>query len=154
MDTMETVDVSDELRNRSEIGRQLVENEEICAVIEQINIACEQHDAVCARAAKEVARRACHRVIMSARNQGKQRVSTEARIAEAVADPNITPGYFTAVLIQQAEARRAAGATRSRAFLARPYHESGVNRFLFSCADEPESCAQNKGTAWKYSLPE
>ena len=38
-------------------------------------------------------------------------------------------------------------------FLGRPYHEFRANRFLFSCADEPDGYAQNRQSGWNYKLP-
>jgi hypothetical protein len=38
-------------------------------------------------------------------------------------------------------------------FLRRPYHEFRANRFLFSCADEPDGYAQNRQSGWNYKLP-
>ena len=42
----------------------------------------------------------------------------------------------------------------AREFLSRDYHSMNASRFLFSCADEYDGCAQNKGGKWAYLLPE
>jgi len=137
---MEVV-VNEELRNRSGPGRELVEGEEAVEIVEQFKNAVHVSDKPLRPAPLD-------------RNV----------LAEALADPNISPGPNTTELIrQQAEQalnrvprgkRRVLAQPDAKEFLGRPYHEFRANRFLFSCADEPEGYAQNRSTGWQYTLPE
>ena len=52
----------------------------------------------------------------------------------------------------ESQADRAAAV--GKGVLSRDYHSMNANRFLFSCADEYDGCAQNKGGKWAYLLPE
>ena len=93
----------------------------------------------CRRAAKRVAEEACHCVVLAARRRGKEPQPSELAVLEEVlASTAISP-----------ELRH-----RSAVFRARPYHENGFSRFLFSTADESDSCAQNRKAAWAYDLTE
>ena len=101
-------------------------------------------------------------------------------LAEALTDPNVSPGAHMAAILnhhrEEAIRRRNAIAASVRgtvtygmpkqrtvltaqqpdavSFLSRDYHLAGANRFLFSCADEYDGYATNKGSGWNYSLPE
>lgn len=102
------------------------------------------------------------------------------QLAEALADPNVSPGAHTAEILRHhrdeairqreaiaAQARNTVthGAPEQRikligqqpeaaSFLSRDYHSAGCSRFLFSTADEYDGYAANKGSGWNYSLPE
>ena len=95
-------------------------------------------------------------------------------LAEMLADPNISPGPETTEMIRRLAAGNDAGnkpnghtghtgdtgdtveerKMNARAFLSRDYHAHRANRFLFSCADEPDGYANNKASGWLYTLPE
>lgn len=137
---MEVV-VQEELRNRSGPGRELVEGEEAVEIVEQFK-----------------------KAVQVSETPLRPAPLNRNTLAEALADPNISPGPHTTELIRrQAEQaldrtpgskRRVLAQPDAKEFLGRPYHEFKANRFLFSCADEPEGYAQNRATGWQYTLPE
>ena len=79
-------------------------------------------------------------------------VSNDMGLATALAYPNVRPGRATTKLIRERVERGAQPGAKE--FLSRPYHEHNANRFLFSCADDSDGYAQNRGTGWNYTLPE
>lgn len=83
-------------------------------------------------------------------------------LSMALADPCISPGPSMTELVRlQAEAllhperkKRSSRDPSTQAFLLRDYHAVNRSRFLFSCADDPDGCAMNYGSAWHYAIPE
>lgn len=132
---MEVV-VTEELRGRGNVGRELVESEEAVEIVEAFERAVS--------------------VSKTTADAAPPPRRFQDALAEALASPDVVPGPHTTALIrQQAErARVLANQPDAKEFLGRPYHAFNRSRFLFSCADEPDGCAQNRATAWQYTLPE
>ena len=148
--------VTEELRNAGALGRELVEAEEAVDVAlcveEQLRITDMQKNAV--------------------QMQPKILESPQTRVnalAESLLDPNISPGPETTASIralarnahrtvltgEPSQSAKLSGPQPSaKDFLSRDYHSMQANRFLFSCADEYDSCARNKSGVWTYTLPE
>ena len=154
--------VTEELRVAGKLGREMIETEEAVEL------------AACAERQLEIKE-------LSEKAAGKQPVrppvpvvpapiQTEHNaLTEALSDPNISPGpAMTARILSLARDAKRTVTTgepserikltgqqpSAKDFLARDYHSVRANRFLFSCADEYDGCAQNRGGAWLYSLPE
>jgi hypothetical protein len=144
--------VTEELRERSSLGREIIETEEAVELVEQFQEAVNVSDPPVVQ----------------------HPVQEEGVLQEALSDPNVSPGpvlnrrlslnrgmgvsmeELAAWSLERARARSAERATQpsARDFLSRPYYEYGKSRFLFSCSDEPESYAMNRTEGWNYTLPE
>lgn len=146
--------VSEELRGRSRHGRDIIELEDALGAMDDVEREQRAWQDACANAARRVAELACRKVTLAHRRRESLDMDV---LAKALADPNVMPGKHTAAIVQVAMSEKAKGKrpmTQSSAseFLSRPYYEHGRNRFLFSCADEPDGCARNPSTAWQYTL--
>ena len=130
---METV-VTEEIRERSGVGRKLVEGEEDVQLVS---------DAI----DNEIAAIQPPRVRFSL--PGPSSAGLEQKFEmKTMSDTLPVTELFKAIT------PTTAAHPDAKEFLARPYHAFNANRFLFSCADEPDGYHQNRASGWKYTLPE
>ena len=144
--------VTEELRGRSGPGRTIVEDMEDVSIVEDFKREDEAHTDACRRLSRHVAEHAIRQAVSEYRRPSTLHLNA---LREALADPDVLAGPNTAELLRREadRTRTLASQPDAKEFLARPYHEFKANRFLFSCADEPEGYAQNRATGWHYTLP-
>jgi hypothetical protein len=124
--------VTEELRERGGVGRLLVEGEEDVQLVK---------DAIDNEAA--------------AASSTSRRVSFSPGAVTRPYRPldNMTSISDTLPVTELFRSKRQPVNPGVKEFLGRPYHEFRANRFLFSCADEPDGYAQNRQSGWNYKLP-
>ena len=132
---METV-VTEEIRERSCVGRRLVEGEEdvqlVADAIRNETVACSH-----ARVGSE---------LLHPHSFGPEHNKL---------DTSALSGTLPVSKLFKAQRQRIRHADPEvKEFLQRPYHSFNANRYLFSCADEPDGFAQNRASGWQYTLPQ
>ena len=126
--------VTEELRSRSALGREIVEAEEAVDLVEQFDRAVNVSDPPVELPPSQAP------VERQPLNRGL----------------GVSMEELAAWSLERARGRSAERAAQPNAkeFLARPYYAYGRNRFLFSCADEPDGYTLNRADGWNYTLPE
>jgi len=172
---MEAV-VTEELRGRGSEGRELVEGEEAVELVHDFKQAVEivgpPPSSPLPRQGKVVWRETTPSKLLIEHEEDTEAVRRSLASLPIVntrpkPPPGTDLGMSRGVGIsieeleresrERREAKRVSGVRfvqpEAKEFLARPYHQLGYNRFLFSFTDEPDGCNLNRGSAWEYTPP-
>lgn len=127
--------VTEELRERGGVGRLLIEGEEDVALVK---------DAIDNEAAASSTSRRVSFALPSPRSVGPYQRLDMTSISDTLPVTELFRSQRQPIQPLNPGVKE---------FLGRPYHAFNANRFLFSCADEPDGYAQNRQSGWNYKLP-
>lgn len=150
--------ITEELRVRSSKGRELVECEEDVQLVEDFKNEEAANAELCAHLAHEITENAFREATAAAKKPSYVSITA---LSQCLADVSVSPGPEISELINKEgerilkrplQKKRVGKQPDPIEFLGRPYHDFNRNRFLFSCADEPDGYAQNRDAGWNYKI--